>query len=243
MTCQIYLMTVAVIPLTLQEHLTTSSFLLTDFIIPLIHASSPVQSLLLWPHLHHNPCLCGRLSQGGHRGRSRQAGVCRGAAPGQPQFGRRWEPQRLHINQMIGVVVIINSHLIHLENSCLDVIGAHSYEFVPNFMVLKKKSGNHWCLRDTCSENHKYYPSSGHQDVLICTRSGKLANTQSESSHFVFVLWFGFMILFWGFEVVLLEDLMLQQTGFVQHLYMSEKLSNLNLSWTLCVMCFVLQRK
>lgn len=67
----------------------------------LFHTSSSVQSLLLRPHLHNNPCPCGRLGQGGNRCSGRQAGVSGGPAPGQPQFSRRWEHQHLCTNQMI----------------------------------------------------------------------------------------------------------------------------------------------
>lgn len=68
----------------------------------LIHASSTVQSLLLWPHLHNNPCPCGRLRQGSNQCSGRQARVSWRPASGQPQLGRRWEWQQLRINQMTG---------------------------------------------------------------------------------------------------------------------------------------------
>lgn len=75
----------------------------TDYpMFALIYASSSAQSLLLWPHLHNNPCPGRGLSQRGHRRRGGQAGLSWGLTPGQPQLCRRWEQQQLHANQMIG---------------------------------------------------------------------------------------------------------------------------------------------
>lgn len=96
-------------------------------IFALIDAFSPVQSLLLWPHLHNHPCPCGRLRQGGNQCGGRQAGVSGGPALGQSQFGGRWEWRQLHVNQMIGDsmrhefkrgVSLMNPRLIYSYCSC-----------------------------------------------------------------------------------------------------------------------------
>lgn len=56
----------------------------------LVPVSSSVQSLLLRQHLHHHPCLRGRLRPGANRGRGREAGLSGEPAAGQPQLGWRW---------------------------------------------------------------------------------------------------------------------------------------------------------
>lgn len=84
-----------------KDHIPVITFRPADrAMFALFHTSSSVQSLLLRPHIHNNPCPRGRLRQGGHRCSGRQVGVSGGPAPGQPQFSRRWEHQHLCINQM-----------------------------------------------------------------------------------------------------------------------------------------------
>lgn len=69
------------------------SYIISFFPFPPILTSSPVQSLLLWPHLHHHPSPGSLLGQRGPGGCGRQAGVSGGSDPGRPQFSRRWEQQ------------------------------------------------------------------------------------------------------------------------------------------------------
>lgn len=83
--------------------------------------SSPVQSLLLWPHLHHHPGPSSLLSPGGPGGCGRQAGVSGGSDPGRPQFSWRWEQQLYMTRKWLVVHYEIYYSVqffgIHQENS------------------------------------------------------------------------------------------------------------------------------